>query len=482
VERNKELLNGTYSDLPARGIREETCRRYGYQVGEKCHIANYRDDSGIIAQKVRRANKEFGWVGAAKSAGLFGQHLFSTGKSVVVTEGEIDCLSVSQAFNNKYPVVSLENGAPSATKSVKRAYEWLDQFDKIILCFDQDEPGLKAQQECAEILPPGKVFLMKLPLKDANETLLKAGTAPIVKAYWDATPWRPDGIVSGCDLVLDDLINEEVHGYSLPYPDLEEKSGGIFEGGITMLTAGSGIGKSTWAREIAYHLHQAHGLTIGSIYLEENVSKTAKGYIAIDQNVPLGKLRRDSNILTREQWEDSYARVVATRMYFYDHFGSLDSERLLSKMRYMRKVLGCNFIILDHISIVTSGQESSSGGERKDIDVLMTNLRSLVEETGVGVISIVHLSKPDGTSHEEGGRVTLSQLRGSGALKQLSDSVWALERDQQGENPNESRIRVLKDREGGEVGEADLMVYDKATGRLKYAEIIPKDAEGEAAF
>jgi twinkle protein len=141
---------------------------------------------------------------------------------------------------------------------------------------------------------------------------------------------------------------------------------------------------------------------------------------------------------------------------------------LLSKLRYLAVGCKCDFIILDHISIVVSGQESSSEGERKDIDILMTNLRSLVENTGVGVIAIVHLSKPPGVSHEEGGRVTLSHLRGSGSLKQLPDNVVAMERDQQSDTKSdESTIRVLKNREFGELGLADTVVYDRETGRLR---------------
>lgn len=152
-------------------------------------------------------------------------------------------------------------------------------------------------------------------------------------------------------------------------------------------------------------------------------------------------------------------------MYFYDHFGSLESERLLSKIRYMRQVLKVNFVILDHISIVISGQQSSSEGERRDIDVLLTKLRSLIQETGLGVIAIVHLRQPDGKPHEEGGRVTLRDLRGSGSLKQLSDVVWALERDQQSDKPNQSLIRILKDRNDGQLGPADTVEYN-VQGRL----------------
>jgi len=267
-------------------------------------------------------------------------------------------------------------------------------------------------------------------------------------------------ILSGRDLTKDQLKQAVVAGYSLPWPILSRKLGGIFAGQLTLLTAGSGIGKSTLAREVGYWLHQKHGLTIGNIFLEEATTTTAQAYVAIDNNVRLRSLREDPSILSDTEWETSLSRVLSERMYFYDHFGSLESDRLLSKIRYMRQVLKCDFVILDHISIVISGQQSSSEGERRDIDVLLTKLRSLIQETGLGVIGIVHLRQPDGKPHEEGGRVTLRDLRGSGSLKQLSDCVWALERDQQSTNPNRSLIRILKDRNDGQVGEADTVEYN----------------------
>jgi twinkle protein len=466
------LVSGTVSAIPKRGIREDTCQKFGYRIGEykgePCQLANYCDPAGApVAQKVRLAGKKFTWVGDRSGAlPLYGQHLWRDGgKSVVITEGEIDALSMGQAFSLKWPVVSLPDGASSAKKAIKAAFEWLDKFEKIVLCFDMDEPGQKAAQEAAELLPVGKTFIMWLPYKDANETLLEAGAAALTTAYWEAKEWRPDGIVCGSEFTVEKLKASVVTGYSLPWPIANEKLGGIREGELTLLTAGSGIGKSTAARELAYHLHQKEGLKIGNIFLEESVTKTAQAYVAIHNNVRLKDLRADPGLLSNEAWESSVANVLQTRMWFYDHFGSLDSDRLLSKMRYMRTVLGCHFVILDHLSIVISGQEGSSEGERKDIDRLMTKLRSLIEETGLGVIAIVHLRQPDGKPHEEGGRVTLSQLRGSGSLKQLSDNVWAMERDQQGSDPNQSQIRILKDRNDGSVGLADILEYTDQ-GRL----------------
>lgn len=466
-------VEGEIAAIPNRGLSEETCKLWGYEKGtykdKACHIANYRDERGrLIGQKLRLPKKKFLFLGDGKNAPLYGQWLWNGGKHLVITEGEIDALSMSEAFDNKWPVVSLPNGAQSAESAIGRAYEWLGRFDRIVLMFDMDDPGQEAAEAVAALLPPGKACIAALPEKDANEVLKEHGKAKLLRCFWDAPEWKPDGIVSGESITVDDLMEAIAIGYPLTMPRLQEKTFGLRKGEVTLLTAGSGIGKSTWARELAYVLHQEYGLIIGNVYLEEGVKKTAQGYVAIHNNIPLGQLRAKKRELTREQWEKSVAEIVHQRMYFYDHFGSLESENLLSKLRYLATVCKCDFIILDHISIVVSGQEGTGQGERKDIDKLMTDLRSLVEATGVGVIAIVHLKRVQGKTFNEGDRVSLSDLRGSASLEQLSDNVWALERDQQadGRKGLQARIRVLKERETGDTGEADLLEYNRTTGRL----------------
>jgi twinkle protein len=420
-----------------RGIKEEICKLYRYEVGEfngkPVQIANFYDqDRVLVRQKLRTQDKQFVSRGDAKAGLFFGQWLWSGGKYLTITEGEIDALSVSQAFDGKYPAVSLPDGCDSVKRTVEKQYEWLDRFDNIVLMFDMDKPGRAAAETMAQMLPAGKALVASLPEKDANETLLKVGTAPIVKAFWNAAPWRPDGIVSGDEFTLEDILADGHEGIALPYPLLNEKLLGLRKGELTLVTAGSGIGKSTLVRELAYMLRVKYGMKVGNVFLEENNRKTAQAYVAIHNNVPLGKLRHNKALLTPEQWEAGLDSTVrGGKMFFYNHFGSLESKQLLSKLRYLATVCGCDFLVLDHISIATSGLESSSEGERKDIDILMTRLRSLVEETGVGIIAIVHLKRVNGKSFNEGAEVSLTDLRGSASLEQLSDNVIALERDQQ---------------------------------------------------
>jgi twinkle protein len=471
-KRSDGLISGSYQDLSKRKIREETCRKFGYQVGEyqgrTVQIAPYYDASGtLIAQKIRGADKSFSVLGDIAKAQLFGANLWNGGKKIVITEGEIDALTVSQVQNNKWPVVSVPNGASGALKALKRNLNYLHSFDEIILMFDMDEPGQKAARECAELFEAGKAKIASLPFKDANECLQNGKPEDIVQAIWNAKTYRPDGVISGTEL-WDQVTSEEViQSISYPWGQLNDLTKGARQGELVTLTAGSGVGKSAVVREIAHHL-LAVGETVGLLMLEENPKRTALGLMGIELSKPL-HIHKEG--VTSEDLRKAFDSTVGSgRLFMYNHFGSTDIDNLLSRVRYLAKGCGCKWIILDHLSIVVSGL--GDGDERRLIDNAMTALRTLVEETGVGMFLVSHLRRPEGDKgHEQGARTSLSQLRGSHSIAQLSDMVIGLERDQQGKNPNVTTLRVLKNRFSGETGEAGYLLYNRDTGRLAETDI-----------
>lgn len=479
-------IQGHYADLGARGITEDTCRKCDYQQGQlsdgtKVHIQLIKDETGkLIDQKTRDKKKDFRWLGGSKYQGLIGSWSWpAKGKSVVITEGEIDRMSISQAFDNKWSTGSLANGAGSVKKAFLADWDKLLRFDTIILCFDNDEPGQKALKEACELLPVGKVKIMTLTEKDANAVLMKDGPAPLVRAFWDAKPYQPDGIREGREFTRDRMKKKQRNGYALPWPALNDMWMGLRDGEITTICAGSGIGKSTLARDIAYHMRMTHGLKVGNIFLEEDNDTSVKAYVGLHAGVPLKQLIAAPESLPDDQWDAALEAVVWDGMMFYDHFGSLQGDRLLTMMRYMA-ASGCRFIVLDHISIVISGLETHD--ERKDIDVLMTKLASFVKETGVGVIAIVHLKRSQGKNFNEGGQISLNDLRGSASIEQLSFNVLAAERDQQDEAKKlYALLRSLKCRVTGETGEADTLKWNKEKGCYELSTAIEADA-GEDTF
>lgn len=480
---SKELI--PFSDMVAerltqRLLNKDTCEKYKYFVGEykgkPCQVACYYDSTGAICgQKVRFPDKSFIILGKVTSC-LYGSQLWSKGKKIIITEGEIDCLTVSQLQGNQWPTVSIPNGAQAAKKAIEANLEYLSNFEEVILMFDMDDAGRKASKECAQILPLGKAFIASLPCKDPNECLKNGKGKEVLSAIWNAKPYRPDGIVAGIDLYDSCVNNVDDLSDTVPYPweALNKYTRGIRHGELYVITSGSGMGKSTLVRELEYYCGVVRGELCGVVALEESTRKTGLELMSIHLSK---RILLDPEGVTQEQRKEAFESTLGTGNFFlYDHFGSLDSSNLINKLRYMIVALGCKRIFLDHISIVVSGMDTDKdGGERKAIDKLMTNLRSLVEETGATMFVVSHLKRPEKKGHEEGAQVSLSQLRGSGAIAQLADMVIGLERNQQGESPNILTIRVLKNRFSGETGVSGYLEYDTESGRLKQYEGEPED-------
>ena len=475
VTSKMELFTGNSGAIVDRGINADVVKKYGVtlQYGEdgliKKHCYPYHNvDGEHIGNKVRTTDtKDFMYDGNSKDVGLFGENVFKGGgKYITVCEGELDAMSVHQMFGNKYASVSLRTGSKGAKNDIKRSLEYLESFDAVVLCFDTDVAGKEAVRSVVDLFSPNKVKVCDLPLKDANEMLLAGNIASFTRAWWDAKSYRPDGIVASEETW--DILTEEIRVESVPYPwlGINELTYGFRTGELVTITSGAGMGKSQMVRELEHYLLNATEDNIGVLALEESVKNTTLGVMSIEANKPLHlDLDNTDDEELRGYWE---ATMGKGRMFMYDHFGSTSEDNLLSKVRYLAKGLDCKWIVLDHLSIVVSDQEVQD--ERKAIDSIMTKLRQLVQETGVGLFLVSHLRRPMGKGHEDGGQISLSELRGSASIAQLSDMVIGLERNQQADDPrvrNTTIVRVLKNRFSGLTGPACSLYYNKDTGRMK---------------
>jgi twinkle protein len=464
------MIDVTYVALTKRGISEETCKRFKYGIGTKAdgtpvHVASYGG-----AQKYRTADKQFSWANRPEEGpSLFGQNMWRPQKRLVVTEGEIDALSYGEATDCRWPVVSVPDGAGDAPRAIARNIEFVEAFEEVIFLFDMDEPGQQAAKECAALLTPGKARIGTLPRNDANEVLLECGAGELYKAPFSARVYRPDGIVEGVDLI-EAVMSKPPEGLEYPWPALSAVTHGQRRGEMTTWIAGTGVGKSAVLREVAFHLHAAHGERVGIIALEESNQRSALGLLSIPINRPLQLA--ESRALVEESEIRRAAEAWLPGFAFYDHFGSVEADVLLPKIRFMAHSLGIRWFVLDHLSIMVSGM-AADGDERKRLDQLATQLRSLCSELDIGLHIVSHLRKSSGTPHEEGGKVSLQDIRGSGAPAQLSDFVIALERNQQDEDEDArdtTSLRVLKNRLSGETGIAGALLYNHETGRLNPTE------------
>jgi twinkle protein len=459
-----------FGAIDDRKITKETCVKYGVTQETDKHFYPYYNDSGEqVATKTRIVSKKnFTVTGSLRKCMLFGSQAFVAGsaKTITLTEGELDAMSVYEMNGKKYPAVSVGN-ASSAYNHVHSNYEYLNSFNSIYIALDNDKAGQQHVDKIAGLFEPNKCKIVNMTMKDPSEYLVAHKRELFIKEWWAAETYTPAGIIN-MDKLGDSLYDEKDYE-SIPYPwsGLTKKTYGMRTGELITLTSGTGLGKSSMTREIAVHLLDNSEHNIGLLALEESVKQTAFHLMSVKANRRL-HIKEEREKFSRSElkkWED--VTIGTGRFFAFDHFGSIENDEILSRIRYMIKVLDCRWIILDHLSILISGQDSPD--ERKGIDILMTKLRSLVEETGAGLILVSHLKRVGDKGHEEGLEVSLSHLRGSQAIAQLSDIVIGAERNQQEEDPilkNTTTLRVLKNRYSGDCGVAAYLLYNSETGRL----------------
>ena len=464
-------IEGQTLSIPDRGITRATCETYGVLTDDDNYWFPYTDKDGkTVAYKKRGVEeKRFSTTGDWKQARLFGQHLFNKGSSkyLTIVEGEMDALAAYQMMGSKYAVVSCRNGASAAITDAENHFEWLDSFENIVLCMDNDDQGKAAARQLAELFG-SKVKMFKFPekYKDACDFLRDENEKEFLDCWWASERFVPDGIIDGSTMWEEVSKPIEKSLVDYPFSNLNKLTYGIRDSELVTITAGSGLGKSQFVREVVYHVLNNTDQNIGLMFLEESTRKTARSIMSLYAGKPL---HLPDVAYTTEELRESFENTLGTgRLFLFDHFGSTEIDNIINRVRYMAKALKCQYIFLDHVSIVVSAQQDKQD-ERKAIDEIMTKLRMLAQETGICLFVVSHLKRPDGKGHEEGAATSLAQLRGSGAIAQLSDIVIGLERNGQDPDPVErhtTHVRVLKNRFSGLTGPACRLLYDLQYGRM----------------
>ncbi len=484
---------GEISDYPTRGFKErgitkEIASKYGVKVG-------YDENDGVTIQyhyypSTRKgktvgysrrevSNKQFIAVGDVKNdVELFGQSLFQKGgKRIIITEGELDAMSVQQMNINKgkeWPVVSVTNGVGGALKQICANLDWVNSFDEVVFMFDADEVGMASSAECAKIVRTGKAKIAKLGRfgKDASDYLVGDHLRELEDAIWRAEVYSPSGIINSASTW--DAFSKDMREDSIPYPDcfcnVNDLTYGRRTGELTIFTAGTGTGKSTFIKEDIYHLLTTTDYPIGIVSLEESVKETLDGIIGIHLNkrinLPDTKFDRKG-----KEGKDAWEATAGTgRFTLLDHQGSLSDDSLMEKIEYLAAT-GCKFIYLDHITIAVSEVE---GDINRAMDKVMSDLLKLCKKFDIWVGVVSHLRKTGigSISYEQGAEVTEDSLKGSGSLKQIAFQIIAFSRNKYAETEeerNQVKLTVLKNRFTGRTGYAGSAKFNDVTGRLSNA-------------
>ena len=468
-EENKEARSISpipRKDMPGmkeRKIDSSTVNKYSVTVNTnpdsdiEAIFPRFDIDGTHVANQIRGIGKRFKCEGNIGKATLFGQHLFQQGgKSITLTEGYYDTLSAFQLTGSRYPNVGVMS-ASTAKKEVVDNFEYLNSFETIVLNFDSDEPGQKAAKDCAQLFAPGKVKILCLQeAKDANDYLVKGLTKEYINEWFRAPVFMPDGLKLGTEL-WDDIENHKTP-HSVPYPwdGLNHKTYGIRLSELVLLTADTGVGKTSVCKAIEHSLLmnkelQEKGYGVGLLHLEEPKYDTAIGLMSIEAAKPFHLPDTEKSL---EELREAYDKVVNTnRLVIWDHFGSNDIDVVLAKIRHMA-ALGCRYIVVDHLSIIVSDQ---SGDERKQLDEISTKIKTLTMNLNIAVICVIHVNRA-------------GQVRGSAGPEQVSNIVIRLSRDKKDANEwrrNILKLEVEKNRFCGRTGPACYLWFNEMSHSLE---------------
>ena len=478
------LIYGHHQAIEERRISERVCKLFDYTTSvyrsQPAHVANYRDANGIVvAQHVRYGAKQFAWLGREKGVAvqLFGQHLGSSGR-LILTEGEIDAMSVTEVLRNGLPmawrgtvvVASIPDGAQSAKKAVAAQLPWVSGFDQVTIFFDMDDPGRKAAAEVAEVIGPRASIVSNFPYKDANEALLADDGAAVREAITSAHRHRPPSVVYAPDLLQSILQPTNRQGLPFPWEGWNRITEGMKPGELWMISGGTGIGKSLYSRSICLNLTK-QGVRCAYVGLEESCDTTLDRMLSEDLRFddppfhlmpPAKRLQHEAKI--RESFKS-----FADNLFLMDKFGSEDFDSFVATVKHY--VLGedCKVVFLDHFSLLADGIALGTD-QRRAIDKCIKDLKTLCVEHSFTMVSVCHLSRDSGysTPAEEGGEPHLGMLRGSHSLAQIPDYIVMLQRNPNAKHPdgtrddheaNITRAWLKKNRVKGELGLMSTMKF-----------------------
>lgn len=455
-EAVEDLNDYTYEYLPLRGIELNTFRFYDTKtkVGSdgKPVAVGFKYPNG--AAKVRvLSDKAFHWDGSPVP-GLFGLDRFSAGayKSIVITEGELDALSLYQVL--RIPCVSVRSSSSAAADCAAMRSE-LNSYDKIYLGFDNDAAGDVATAAVARLFDYNKLYHLRYGRrKDANEYLQSGEGDDLLNLYHNAKHYLPSSIVSSFSEFEKVLTEETPKGVPYPFPTLTKMTYGIRTGETVLIKAPEKVGKTALMHAIEYQLLKETDSNVGAIYIEEPRQRHLQAIAGLQlrrpthlpdcATSPLDVLNAVREVVGRDD-----------RLHIYNHFGTSDPDVILDTIRFLVSARDCRYILFDHISMAVTGL-AGERDERRALEYLASRLEMMVKELNFSLIMVTHVND-------------VGQSRGSHYLTKVADITISASRDTLAADEKERRtirLSVPYNRFCYHTGDAGSVVFDPSTYTL----------------
>ena len=469
-----------------RGLSDETTKyflvRHKFNDDGEANEQFYpcTQDGQLTGYKIRSVPKDFRSIGrTGADCQLFGQFRFNRGgKYVLIVEGELDQLSAYQMLSDynksrgsdfEIAVVSPTTGAQSK-KQIAAQYKFLDMFENIILCMDNDKAGKDAADQLIKVLPKGKVKVMTMRLKDANTYLEQDKGKDFVQDFYNSKKQVPVGVLPS-DQLMDRILGQAAIA-KVPFPDFMGELNDMFIGGMPLghiinIAADTGIGKTTFVNEMIYYwvFNSPHKIGVvsmeldagqyGEVLLSRHLSK--KLSLIPTQEEKLAYLNSDRiKLLADELMKDQNGDA---RFYLLDNRdGSI--EEIQETIEELVVACGAKVIILDPLQDILDGLSNELQAE------FMKWAKGFIKSHGITFVFINHMRK---TPAGQSGADSEQNIMGSSTIIKSASANILLKRDKMAEDEivrNTTEILVTKNRVCGLTGPAGASYYDNKTHTL----------------
>lgn len=391
---------------------------------------------------------------------FWNQQIWPTNDYLLITEGEFDSIAIAQLGANK--VVSLPNGAASVVATFKNHYDYLQKFDEIYIAFDMDEAGQKAAEEAMKLLPPKKFRRIVFPAKDANDWIREnphVTKEDLEHLMRNSIKVCMDEIVHFKDLP-ETFFNPRNPGVRTGWSELDKLIGGIRPKEVTVISADTGAGKTTFCVNLMCNLLKQckSGYWINSWEMdhEQIVRKVASNVLGYKFKIE--GFNESQQKFFREWMQKNNVFINPKR-------SKADIKTLQKQIELASKVYGVKYIMLDHLDYVS--ETSSAKENHEKIKEVVSAIHELAMEYEVHIFLIAHMKQSDSMS-----KVHMGMLKGSSAIKQYADNVFLLENKNSPSSPdNRLIVGIHKNRFFGNRGEVTLKYLSESDSYIESSQI-----------
>lgn len=487
-----------YEYLASRGISKATCDYLDIRADKKGNIAFHSYDENDVLTVVnyrvpyKARNGDFKcWFaadendlderGKAKPYGtadiLFNMNRVNPGKPLVITEGQIDCASVIEAgYTN---VVSVLKGS-QGMGWIEACFDWLEQFDEIIIASDNDKAGLKMRDEvinrlgtwrCKYVDIPTELEFKStgknVPVKDLNEVLQSQGAKCLLELINDAkdTPIKSVARLSE----IKELNPNDMNGFEVGIKDLDIELMKFFTGGVTLITGAPSAGKTTFLNQIVLMaMDQGFGTFLFSRELINGMSKGWFNQVAAGRrNMRPIKLKNGNNFyVVNDDAKANIQKYYDDKFFIYKDEEENDEEALFSSMEECARKMGLKLFVVDNLMTVQLSSDTTDSNKAQTD--FMNRLIKFSMKYDVKVVCIAHPRKL-----QNGAEIGLFDVAGTSNLVNLALRTIGLKRVSE-ENKEDPRhkyygfdvvISIIKDRIFGSTKNIPVH-YDKISRRF----------------